>query len=357
MRSDQHTINGLLAYQLGIAQSASLLSVTTPAVSVTLSDTKYPTSDILAGFPNIYPATPTTHFDKVDEAAADDASTYIKTGNSTTIVYDRYGKPSYTLPAGQKVAMVSVICRGMTEKYGTNKESTFWLGVYVGTTYYLSGGKKTNFAWTTYTENFSLNPATGLEWTQTDINNMQIAVAGQSYLSVEPAYYYAYVTQVHVKIYTYTDATVYYSTSVWKRNSGGTETAIETNIASYSTLISALRLAEGLKSATGIIDPQVSMTSTDSIVVRVYQKVGAGAWNLVREFTTEQLGAQSLDAVTWTIYYYLSTSVDTSYVYTVFYHGTSVYNSRIENFTWTAGAMSIPVAMHHYSQMTRIHRG
>lgn len=337
MRSDTQTINGLLAYQLGTTQTINPGLISTPAVSVSLSDTKRPTSDVSRGFPNIYPVTPNTHYDKVDEAVADDTATYIETGNTTTRVYDRYGKATYTLPAGQKVAFVKITCRGMTEQFAAGKEAIFYFGVYIGTTYYLSGAQKTNYAWSTKTFTYALNPATSLEWTEADINNMQIAVAGQSYyVAADLEYYYAYVTQVYVEVYTYVDATVYYSISVWKRDSAGTETVIESNIASYSILLSALRIAEGIKTATGDISPAVNLVSTDAIVVRMYQKVGAGTWTLVDAWITEQLGAQSLDAVTWTVDYYLSTQVDTSYVYGTILHGTASYNSRIENFTWTS---------------------
>ena len=80
-RSDQQTVNGLTAYILGTAQSATALSVANDGASVGLEATLRPTSDVAVGFPNIYPSTPTTHYDKVDEATADDDATSIYTGD------------------------------------------------------------------------------------------------------------------------------------------------------------------------------------------------------------------------------------------------------------------------------------
>jgi hypothetical protein len=349
MRSDQHTINGLLAYQLGTAQSASALSAATLAKTPAVEATLRPTSDVATGFPVIYPTTPTTHYDKVDEVTADDAATYVKTGDSSSIVTDRYGKPSFTLPAGKKIGLVRVTARCLTDKYGTNKEASFYLGVEIGGTLYTSSAQKTANAWATKTYVFEKNPATGLAWTQAGINGANLCVRGSSYYSTaDAAYYYAYGSQVYMEVFTYTDDTVHYSVSVWKRDSVGTETSIASNIAPYSSLISALHDAAGLKSVGGSVS-LTSMVSTDSIVVRVYQKVGAGSWTLVQTWTTGQLGAQSLDAATWTVYYYLLITASASAVNSEFLFGHSSYDSKITNFTWTP---AVSAAWHDVSTWT-----
>lgn len=119
---------------------------------------------------------------------------------------------------------------------------------------------------------------------------------------------------------------------VWKRSSGGTETEITSGIpvaTVYRTSVGA-----GIQSNTWAC-PQTTLDSTDAIVVRVYGKLSA--WILLRTFITEQLDAQQLDSSTWTVYYYTQLSYDPIeelYNY-VFWHGTSTYNSRIENFSWT----------------------
>ena len=334
MRSDTQLINGLTAYKLETSQSASALSVSSQASSITLAATLYPTSTILAGFPNQYPASG-YHHDKVDDPAGtpDDDATEVYTSDAdSTTYYDRYGHTSYG--GSGTIAYVEVTMRGL--RVGPSAaRGTLRGGFYIGTTYYTFGSTSAA-VWTTNAYTWYTNPATGLPWTASDISGLQLAIYGNSKLYGE-AYYQVYCTQIYMEVYTYTDATIYYAIDVAKRTSGGTETALGTKVAQWSGLLSGLRSSSGLKSATWAC-PLTALVSTDSIVVRVYQKVGTGSWNLVRAFTTGQLGAISLDAATWTVYYYLATSTDASYVYTVFWHGTTTYNSRIENFTWTAGA-------------------
>ena len=329
MRSDQQTVNGLTAYILGTAQSASALSVANNGASVGLEATLRPSGDSLKGFPEIYPSIPTTHYDKVDEATADDASTYIATGDSTTVVQDRYTKPAFSLPAGKKIAMVRVVCRGMTESLTATKQAWFRFGIDVGGTAYWSAYERTDDAWTTYSQDWTKNPTNNLQWTEADITNLMLNVAGKSYYSLD--YYHAYITQIYLEVYTYTDNTAYYAIDVVKRISDGTETVLGSKVAEWSGLISSLYDAPGLKSATWGC-PSTSLVSTDAVVVRVYQKVGAGAWNLTREFITEQLGATTLNAASWTVYYYLDQNTSTTVVNTVYWHGTTTYDSRIENF-------------------------
>ena len=213
-RSDQQTVNGLSAYILGTAQSASALSVANDGASVGLEDTLRPTSDYAAGFPTIYPTTPTTHYDKVDDVTADDGDTYVATGESTTEVYDGYNKTAFTLPTGKKIALIRVVCRGMTDYYSTTY-ATFRFGVGIGATYYMSGYQHNLDVWTTYTMDWAKNPATGLPWTQDDINNLQIAIGAKSYYASKiGSYLHAFITQVYLEVYTYTDIDIYYAVDV-----------------------------------------------------------------------------------------------------------------------------------------------
>jgi hypothetical protein len=85
--------------------------------------------------------------------------------------------------------------------------------------------------------------------------------------------------------------------------------------------------------------PSRSLQPTDAIVVRLYNALSStGPWTLKREWITEQLNAQSLDASTWTVYYNFDVRVAViDYIATtyVFRHGNATYNSRIEGFAWT----------------------
>jgi hypothetical protein len=319
---------GLSGYELGVERSTSSRNVKTSVVAHGKEATLYPTSDIAVGFPVVYPATPTTHYDKVDDVTPDDASTYIRTGDSTTEVVDRYGKPSFTLPAGKKIAFIRLVCRGLCDSSGAK----FRFGLYIGTAYYWSGYKNPT-AWTTYTQDWMRNPATGKGWTQDDINNLQIAVAGVSYLS-GTTYYYARITQVYLEIYTYTDVVVSYAIELSKWDSSGNETLLTDKVAAWTGYLSSIYDSAGLKSAVYSLTEQKLLASTDLLVIRVYARVGAGSWTLVAVFLTDVLAAKSVDPSTWTAYYYLDVTYDTSYVYTLYYWGTSTYDSRLEGFAF-----------------------
>jgi len=137
---------------------------------------------------------------------------------------------------------------------------------------------------------------------------------------------------------TLQDMADYLGIRVWKRSSGGVETEITDGNAQARALSP---ITPGIVSGTWAC-PQTALNPTDSIVVRVYQcSSTGGTQQLYATFTTEQLGAQSLDAVTWTVYYYAYRwrDPDTLIWYITFYWGSSTYNSRIANFTWTPAAV------------------
>lgn len=129
----------------------------------------------------------------------------------------------------------------------------------------------------------------------------------------------------------YGSCSVWWGIRVWERSSAGTETEITggTPVA----LVSRSTSGEGIQSATWNCS-ETSLNTTDAIVVRVYIKVGANWSSAVATFITEQLGATKLDSATWTVYYYTKRYCTTATV-GFFYWGTTTYNSRIENFTWS----------------------
>ena len=340
MRSDTQTINGLLGYKLETSQSSSALSVSSSAGSTSLYGTTIrPTSDVLAGFPN--QAGAGYHYQQVDDVVADDTTTMVYTsGEDVTVYYDRYGHTAYG--GASTIAYIVVTFRAMSSGVGSRK-ATFSGGIYINGVYYLKIGTGATNVWTTDSWILYLNPNTNLPWTTTDISNLQLAIKGSSLYYLE-AYYPAYCTQIYMEVYTYTNVTIQYVIDVVKRTSAGAETTIGEKVSStiHNTL-SYYFNNPGLETGDNWICPQTALEATDSIVVRVYLKIGAGDWTLIREFTTGQLGALSLDSATWNAYYYLSVSVDESYMYSKFWHGTSTYNSRIENFTWTSAVVVVPV--------------
>jgi hypothetical protein len=132
------------------------------------------------------------------------------------------------------------------------------------------------------------------------------------------------------------DGSVTFAVDVAVRHSDNSETAVGTKVA-QATHNQAFASGVFEVDGTWAISPAQSMVATDNIVVRVYGKIGAGSWSLLKTFGTERLGASQLDAVTWTIHYagyelYLPKTGTSTYS---FYFGTVTYNSRVENFTWS----------------------
>jgi hypothetical protein len=128
---------------------------------------------------------------------------------------------------------------------------------------------------------------------------------------------------------------------VWKRSSSGVETEITsgTPVAQCSKAVGDTTLTE--MTATWNC-PSTSLAATDAIVDRVYIKFGTGSWQLLMESITEQLGGQSLDAATWTYKcWYQRQYISGPQTRGRMYFGSSSYNSRILNFTWTP----VPVAV------------
>lgn len=133
----------------------------------------------------------------------------------------------------------------------------------------------------------------------------------------------------------YQHNTVYWGIRVWKRSTEGVETEITsgTPVAQVNRSVDG----QGIQTATWNC-PNINFSSTDSIVIRVYCNNG-GSWILQATFTTDQLGAESLDAGTWTVYYWTKrmyaflSGRQTTIGY--FRWRTTTYNSRIENFTVT----------------------
>ena len=156
---------------------------------------------------------------------------------------------------------------------------------------------------------------------------------------------YALALDLTGSTYTFTESRATYYAGcnvgirVWKRHTDETEDELTSG-----TPVAQVTVSSGdshvLKTATWDC-PATSLDPTDSIVVRVYHNMG-DTWDLLSSavFTTEQLNASSLDASTWTVYYYLSYTATMSPRprSTVSFHIDGDDQSRIENFSWTEAA-------------------
>lgn len=338
MTSTSTTVNGLTAYSLNITQTmlgAGPINATNVATPSADSNQISPAADLSTQL-NEYPNSG-YHFAKVyDYPTPDDASTYLYSSVSDASTYtDVFTDSAYTIPSGKHVAYLKCYVRG----YGGS--ATLANCGYFG--FQLGGTAEGTFhvnAWTTESIIVPTNPFTGAEWTQADINSMQIGCWARSTLR-GGLYWDAQVTQIYVIVYYYTDVTISYSSSVYQRSSAGSETLIgSANIgvwsASYST-INGKSVAE--KTATWSC-PLKSLASTDSIVVRVYDEVGSAGWQNQYNYTTEQLGANWLNASTWTFSYYVGSSNDGVKIQSLFYFGQGGWDTRIANFMWTAPSVS-----------------
>ncbi len=122
---------------------------------------------------------------------------------------------------------------------------------------------------------------------------------------------------------------------VWSRTSGG----VETEITSGTSAIAGPpgNNVQGMFVATWDC-PGVALETTDSIVVRIYGGIASPPNTLAAEFTTDVLGATQLEAVQWTVNYYMGQLSGNSFVG----WGDATYNTNIANFQYSTGTGGDP---------------
>lgn len=140
-------------------------------------------------------------------------------------------------------------------------------------------------------------------------------------------------------IYTVSGFNFYFRYSVTRRQSNGTETTLGLDIAS-TTRYTGDGDAEGEQTGTWSC-PQTALVSTDAIIINseIYEDFGnsTGGFNY---FITEQLGATQLDAAVWSFTRYTLVYIEPDvFASGAIYYGSSTYNTRITNFTWSAGGV------------------
>jgi len=141
-----------------------------------------------------------------------------------------------------------------------------------------------------------------------------------------------------------------YGIRVFIRRSGGSEIEVTGGV----PVAVVIRIIEGdsIMSATWNC-PEYNLFATDAILVRVYGNIDLTGWFQwyqnegtsppynPAEFITEQLGGATLDATTWTVYYFTSFHWQGGLDLYRFQFGHTSYNSRIEGFSWTSGAPAV----------------
>jgi len=169
----------------------------------------YPTSDIVANWPSIYPTDPSTHYDKVDDSYGlpDDDSTYIETDDTQTPYADRYGKGTLSLPAGATITSVQVLMRARRVPLNPSFPSNprIYGGLRISGNSYFGDTTRTisNDSYDYFLDTWENNPATGNPWTLDDINNTLegFSVLGNSGRTYDPGigiYWYTLVRATQV---------------------------------------------------------------------------------------------------------------------------------------------------------------
>lgn len=175
------------------------LAAALPAWGAT--QTRRPTSDFSgSGTWNIFPAAPATYYDKVNEAVADDDSSYIYCSAAGRRLS---GFPVFSIPAGSTITQLSITYRHKKIAVAAcNIRSALQVG---GTIYQATdpGVNPTDGVWNTTTYDYANNPDTGVAWTSDDINGIGGNVLQAFGVRSNDATPNPYVTQVYAEV-TYT---------------------------------------------------------------------------------------------------------------------------------------------------------
>ena len=129
---------------------------------------RFPTGDYEANW-TVFPASPITRWDKVDEDPPDDNTSYI---NATAANAQRFTFTAFAILAGSAINFVQVFYR---HKKTASQACNIRSALRVGGTNYLTtdpGVNPTNNVWNNRTFNYTVNPKTGVAWTVDDVNGV-----------------------------------------------------------------------------------------------------------------------------------------------------------------------------------------
>lgn len=151
------------------------------------------------------------NYQLVDESSANDADyvqahAYTVPSGASITLTDLYGLPDSAIPAGSVISNVTLYGRfRRSHTVGGSCEFAYKIG---STTYYSSVGSTTSNA--LYSLGLNTNPATGVAWTISDIDGLQIGCRlGAAYYAGDkstPTYdYQSFCSQLYIVV-TYTPA-------------------------------------------------------------------------------------------------------------------------------------------------------
>jgi hypothetical protein len=160
------------------------------------SVTLYPTSDALISNPSyvgVNPTSPTTKYDKVDEAVADDNTTYISssTPNVCGVDFGMSDLSGWTDDIQKITVFMRVQVITVNKNYWFQpRVNRIAYGAYTVKAGIAAGGNN----WQDFTWDYPKNPVTGLSWTVDSVNAME---AGFQWYGTDTKVY-GYLTQLNV---------------------------------------------------------------------------------------------------------------------------------------------------------------
>ena len=161
-----------------------------------------PTSDGALVECSIYPTSPTTHYDKVDEDPPNDATDYVYGDDVGGVAKrDSYIKGSTGIPDGSTINSITIyrrhFCGAGTD--GAKGSTEGLLRNNAGTLAYTTVLNPT--VWTTSSYVWSTSPFTAAAWTLDEVNGLQIGCRSNAkYDTTDEAYYSGAISTVWLVI-------------------------------------------------------------------------------------------------------------------------------------------------------------
>jgi hypothetical protein len=123
----------------------------------------------------IYPTTPTTHYDKVDEETPNDWVDYVYCPITLASARDSYVKPSTGIPAGSTINSVTIYNRAYTPptESGLMPYAKRLLRNAAGTVWTSTTNNQAK-VWTTLYDTLTTSPFTRAAWTLDEVEGLQI---------------------------------------------------------------------------------------------------------------------------------------------------------------------------------------
>jgi hypothetical protein len=149
-----------------------------------------PTSDSSVNWDTVYPASPTTHYDKLDESTYDSDTTYVTTATSSD--RDVFGMADVSTPPGTPTYDIQVWAWA---KKASGGSMNLQFGMVAGGTDYSAYSGTLTTGYLNYSAGWTTNPKTVAEWTLSDINALT------TYMTTSDIAPVPYVTQLGILVY------------------------------------------------------------------------------------------------------------------------------------------------------------